>query len=217
MTHNIPKIIHQIWVGPHLIPNNLQTCIDSVKNHFSDFEYMFWHNGNIPKMPTNVEEQFNKYEKLGIPAFQADILRLFILNTYGGIFLDADFFVKQNFWHTINKPFWCVIANEKTRRHVFNGIFACESNNPILNQIIIDMKDEPLKGNGLQGHGPLLFSKYIRQFVHMPADSNIYQYLLKSPHPYVQCDSHVNFQNGKYTKHLFFGSSKQYASWKTQL
>jgi len=215
--HNIPKIIHQIWVGPNAIPDNIKECMKTVKNNFPDFDYILWNNDNVPEMPENVKKQFDKYGSMGIHAFQADILRLYVLNQYGGIFLDADFLVRQNFFETIEKPFWCVIANATTRRHVFNGIFACESHNPILSKLLLEMSDEPLGGNGLQGHGPLLLSRYIREFANIPKDYNIYQHLTNNPHPYVQCDSHVNFENGKYTKHLFLGSAKQKVSWKNQL
>lgn len=215
--HNIPKIIHQIWVGPNAIPEKIQNCINSVKYHFPDFEYIFWDNNTIPNMPSNVAEQYHKYGSLGINAFQADVLRLYVLNQYGGIFLDADFFVRQNFYHVIKKPFWCIITNTRTRTYVYNGLFACEAKNPILEKLLSEMKDEPLGGKGLQGHGPLLFSKYIRQFVGIPNNHSIYHYLLKNPHPYVQCDAQHNYENGKYTKHLFLGSSNTQSAWKKQL
>lgn len=215
--HKIPKKIHQIWVGNYEIPEQVKICISSVKEKFDDFEYIFWNNDNIPDMPKNVYEQFNKYGSLKIPAFQADILRLYVLNAYGGIFLDADFLVRENFYETITKPFWCVIANETTRRHVFNGIFACEPNNPILTKLLSEMKDEPLGGKGLQGHGPLLLSNYIRDFAKIPKDYNIYQHLKSNPHDYIQCDSHMEFENGRYTKHYFLGSSKLPSAWKNNL
>lgn len=214
--HNIPKIVHQIWIGPNKPGEKIKNCMDNTKNIFKDFEYMLWDNDNIPKMPSNVQEQFEKYGKMGIPAFQADILRLYVLNIHGGLFLDADFYVKQNFFHIIQKPFWCVAANAMHLKHVFNGIFACEKNNPILSKIINEMKDETnysIKRGGLSaaGHGPFFLSKYIREFANIPAKCSIFQYLKKYPDKYVQCESNLEFERGKYTRHLFLGSWKKAA------
>jgi hypothetical protein len=83
--------------------------------------------------------------------------------------------------------------------------------------MINEITDEPLSGKGLQGHGPLWFSKYIREFANLPQDCNIYQHLKQFPHEYIQCDSNVDFENGKFTRHLFLGSSKTQVAWKNQL
>ena len=39
MNSNIPKIIHQLWIGPKQAPINL---MNTWKNKHPDFEYIFW-------------------------------------------------------------------------------------------------------------------------------------------------------------------------------
>lgn len=216
MISTIPQTIHQIWIGPNAPPPKVIECMHSVISVFNTFNYILWHNDNIPIMPHNVQNQFNKYKNMNIPAFQADILRLYVLNMYGGILIDADFYISKNFMDEIKKPFWTVAANSKTKRHVYNGLFACEPNNPILNNMLDTMNDEPFHKN-LPYHGPLFFSKHIRTFANIPDNYNIYNYLQKYPHDYVQCDSHVLYQNNFFAKHFFLGSSKTTFSWKKQL
>ena len=181
----IPKIIHQIWIGPNTIPSHVKEYCKNTKDLFNDYEYKFWTNDNIPDMPELCSRQFNRYGKIGRPAFQADILRYYVLNKYGGIYLDVDFVCNRRFDSIINKKFFCVNPNSKGF-HVCNGIFACEPNNPILTKLLSELKNEPY-------HGPLLFTKYISEFVGVEYRTNLFNHLQNNPHDYVQCGAAVDF------------------------
>jgi GT2 family glycosyltransferase len=82
----IPKIIHQIWIGNKPAPTKfMQTWKD--KN--PDFEYIFWNEKEIIKRDIvfKCKEKIDEIEEIN---GKADIIRWEILYKFGGIFLDAD-------------------------------------------------------------------------------------------------------------------------------
>lgn len=53
--HTIPKIIHQIWIGPNKEPTIWTDTwkVDYVES-FPDFEYILWNNEQIERLLWNV-------------------------------------------------------------------------------------------------------------------------------------------------------------------
>ena len=82
----IPKIIHQIWIGPLDPPRNM---MKTWKRKYKDYEYMFWNESLIRERNLQLvtANRINKIEEI---CGKADILRLEILYKYGGIYTDAD-------------------------------------------------------------------------------------------------------------------------------
>jgi inositol phosphorylceramide mannosyltransferase catalytic subunit len=84
----IPKIIHQIWVGPHKIPEKSLQFIRKIKELHPDYEYRLWCNDDL------TEDNFSNLAYINMTksyAQKADIMRYEILYRYGGIYLDIDF------------------------------------------------------------------------------------------------------------------------------
>lgn len=79
----IPKIIHQIHLGGAPNPET-QRMMDGVKAVNSNFEYWFWHEGNIGEFKTTKLHGHH-------PASTSNIIRLMAVHKYGGIYLDTDF------------------------------------------------------------------------------------------------------------------------------
>jgi hypothetical protein len=82
----IPKIIHQLWIGPKPAPINL---MNTWKEKHPDFEYIFWNETEITKrgMVFECQDRIDEMEEIN---GKADIMRWEILYKYGGIFIDAD-------------------------------------------------------------------------------------------------------------------------------
>ena len=82
----LPKIIHQIWIGPKKRPD---IWMDSVKQFCSDFgyEYKLWDNETTENLNL-VNQKF--YDRDPTYFGKADILRYELLFRYGGCFVDAD-------------------------------------------------------------------------------------------------------------------------------
>ena len=83
---SIPKIIHQIWIGPKPKPTKF---MDTWKEKNPDFEYICWSEEEIEKRQIvfKCQEKIDEIEEIN---GKADILRWEILYKYGGVFLDAD-------------------------------------------------------------------------------------------------------------------------------
>lgn len=85
------KIIHQIWVGPYEMPDREKRFIDKVKEKNKSYKHILWTNDNLPELPENIKELYDKFELAEDYAHQADILRIFLIAEYGGIYMDVDF------------------------------------------------------------------------------------------------------------------------------
>ena len=84
---SVPKIIHQLWVGDKPMPIN---AMNSVKNMNPDYEYMFWCETTIKEkldISRDYRRKINQHSEIW---GKADLYRWFILEKYGGIFVDAD-------------------------------------------------------------------------------------------------------------------------------
>ena len=82
----IPKIIHQIWIGPKPRPHVL---MDSWKIKHPDFEYILWNEEEFKKREIVFETQ-SRIDSIEEINGKADIIRWELAYRFGGIFLDAD-------------------------------------------------------------------------------------------------------------------------------
>jgi len=84
------KIIHQIWVGPYDIPNKEKYFLERNKRVNPDFEHILWTDDNLPELPEKIKELCNFFSERKDYAFVADVLRVFLVHEYGGMYIDLD-------------------------------------------------------------------------------------------------------------------------------
>lgn len=88
---NIPKIIHQIWLGTNAPPTE---WIDTVKKFGKDngYEYKLWNEKTVESLNwqliPGLRREYAKFKKE--MAGRADIIRLLALFQHGGLYIDAD-------------------------------------------------------------------------------------------------------------------------------
>jgi len=82
----IPKIIHQLWIGPLPPPS---THMATWKDKHPDFEYIYWTEREIEERQVIFDCQ-SKIDIMTEYNGKADIMRWEILYKYGGYFVDAD-------------------------------------------------------------------------------------------------------------------------------
>ena len=87
----IPRILHQIWIGPYEIPDTEKEYVNTLQSINKTFKHILWTNDNLPKLPAKLQRIYNTLGDKGDYAFQADTLRLFLIHEYGGVYLDVDF------------------------------------------------------------------------------------------------------------------------------
>ena len=106
---SIPKIIHQLWIGPKPRPHKFMI---TWKDKHPDYEYIMWNEEEIKKRGLVLEcsSKINEIEEIN---GKADIIRWEILYHYGGLFVDADSICIEpmNYLMDQNKPF-CGYENE---------------------------------------------------------------------------------------------------------
>lgn len=172
---NIPKIIHQIWIGPKEKPQHL---INTWKEKNPDWEHILWDEEKIKEeFPEGLYNQL-QYDSIDEYCGKADILRYEILYKHGGFYCDADticleklddFFLENNF-------FSCY-ENENINNLISNGYIGAEKNS-ILLKIVIDEINK-LKVENINSQrswisvGPLLLTKVINANIKYFIQSNL--------------------------------------------
>lgn len=115
----IPRIIHYCWFGRGPMPELAKACIESWHRYMPDYEYVLWNEDNfdVNGLPYTAEAyQSGKY------AFVSDVVRLYALSKYGGIYFDVDF--------EVFKPF-----DDLLDYHAFAG-FEGSKYNPVMMGVI---------------------------------------------------------------------------------
>ena len=84
----IPKIIHQIWLGPNPLPPFYEKFARSGRKLNSDYEYRLWTDKDLEHISLQNLRLFNSLSNYGA---KSDVLRYEILNLYGGVYVDVDF------------------------------------------------------------------------------------------------------------------------------
>jgi hypothetical protein len=137
MDSKIPKIIHQLWIGPKPRPSKL---MDTWKEKHPDFQYILWNEEEIQKnLVLECADKVNSMEEIN---GKADIIRWEILYHYGGYFVDADSICVEPF----DEQFFRLTAfagyeNEKARGDlVATGTMGFIKNHPLCKGAIEWMK-----------------------------------------------------------------------------
>ena len=118
----IPKLIHYCWFGPNPKTELAEKCIASWKKYLSDYELIEWNESNfdVNQHPFTKEAyQEKKY------AFVTDYVRLFVLQQYGGIYMDTDVEVIKNLDNFLKHN---AFSGFEDRVHIPTGIIASEKN-----------------------------------------------------------------------------------------
>lgn len=155
----IPKIVHQIWFGG-AIPSGKQYLFDSIKEvcERNGYTYKLWKeedrtNKNFPITYPYQRDAISAGEETGQNRFAqvADFARLEIIYTYGGIYLDSNFLIKDDLLYEIQKMNLCqgktfIGANEDPckldcqnnngEKYLSNSFFAATKNNNVLKRLI---------------------------------------------------------------------------------
>lgn len=84
----IPKKIHYCWFGGNPLPKLARKCIKSWKKHCKGYEIVEWNEKNfdISQAPLYVRQAYEMKKW----AFVSDYVRLYVLEKFGGIYLDTD-------------------------------------------------------------------------------------------------------------------------------
>jgi len=133
----IEKNIHQIWVSDTRIPKHIKNYMDEIKEHHKDFNYYLWTDDNLPELPENLKRIYDSYKE---PAIKADLLRMYVVYKFGGIYLDADFKMINGFHSDViaheHHDGFIIYSDAYKMTALSNGIFGFKKDHFLLGNMI---------------------------------------------------------------------------------
>ena len=178
---SIPKLIHQLWIGPKPAPTKFMNTWSS---KHPDFQYLFWTEADLGKLlqsrkitaisPSGeVFEQtlecIDKIASIEEINGKADIIRWEILYQFGGVFLDADSICIEAFDDVImGKKAFAGWENEQVRQGLIaTGTMGFPPRHPLCKAAIDfihknEVSQAATKQMAWQTVGPLLLTRLIQ-------------------------------------------------------
>ena len=89
----IPKTIHYCWFGGNPKSKLIEKCIKSWEKYCPDYEIIEWNEKNFDLNCCDYVKEAYEAKKW---AFVTDYVRIWALNTYGGVYLDTDVELKKS-------------------------------------------------------------------------------------------------------------------------
>lgn len=137
----IPKIIHQIWIGPKKMPAKV---MKTWQNKNQNFKYILWNEKTLKNFRLKNKKTYEKFLKTKTYCGAVDIARVEIIEKFGGVYIDCDSecletiegapFMKKDFF---------AVYDHKVLGHpgrINNGVIGSIPNHPILKNYVKGIK-----------------------------------------------------------------------------
>ena len=130
--NRIPKTIHYCWFGGNPLPELAQKCIESWKKYCPDYEIKRWDE-------TNFDLDYNDYVREAYEAkkwaFVTDVVRLYALVTYGGIYMDTDVEVLKPLDELLDYE---AVSGFESESRIPTGLMACREGQKLFVEMLHD-------------------------------------------------------------------------------
>lgn len=142
----IPKIIHYTWFSGEPFPENIQNCIDSWREHLSDYEFKLWDMNAIKGIDSVFLKEALQEKKW---AYAADYIRLYAIYNEGGIYLDTDVQVYKSFDSLLNSSVFIGKENSIhfeggfTAQYLSSHCFGAVRHHPFIKDCLEYFQDRP--------------------------------------------------------------------------
>jgi GT2 family glycosyltransferase len=137
----IPKIIHQIWIGPKPAPRHM---MQTWKDKHPGFEYILWNEKEIAArgLTTRCQKQIDIMAEIN---GKADIYRWEILYQFGGYFVDADSICIEPFDQFFEgRTGFATYENENVRANLIaTGTMGFVPGHPLCRDILYWIETDP--------------------------------------------------------------------------
>lgn len=151
-TTRIPRVLHQIWLGPRQPPyGTLQSCRDANPGWL----HMVWTESNLPRI-----QHRRLYDAFGrVYPGKADVLRYELLQRYGGVYVDADQLCLRSFDELVEHDVGFFagfqdLGNPELPEHlrmtrlIANGVIGATARHPILERLLCDIATNRFAARG---------------------------------------------------------------------
>ena len=155
----IPKKIHFIWVGGKEKPKDILKCMKTWKKHLKDYEIKEWNESNfdINSHPfTKAAYAAKKW------AYVSDYIRAYAIYNEGGIYLDTDVLILDNFDDFLNNR---AFVGFERPDFPFTAAFGAEKGHPLVKEMLdyydnLDSYSFDFKSNNTISVSDILVEKY---------------------------------------------------------
>ena len=159
----IPKNLHIIWVGDNPMPDYVMPNIEQWKHFMPDWNVRLWTNYdiNVHEFPEDIVEKINEST---IGAQKADIMRYFIVEKYGGFYMDTDTTPYRSLTPLTQLGFDLIVYhdNSVTWEYLCNSPFGASPHHPVVQTACTMIRGVTLNTSDPHLHtGPHLWGKSI--------------------------------------------------------
>ena len=180
-------IVHQLFgfLGdtemPEMFKKNQKKIIELCKER--DYDYMLWTPSNVEDILKHYPQYRDFYNNLRFNIMRVDILRFLILHLYGGIYLDLDIEICNNFklFELVKSNFACSQRDlfYETKKRIFKEIEILQmvKNHPMvftwIDYVISQIKEKDAMNNYyedkkmryvLHTTGPYAFTRFVEKY-----------------------------------------------------
>jgi hypothetical protein len=92
-TWDVPRSIHQLWIGDPP-PDWIKACMETVRELHPSWEYELWTERHLAELPMQHRDIYDHADRYVLPGrvhqFRSDLARYEILLQFGGVWIDTD-------------------------------------------------------------------------------------------------------------------------------
>lgn len=137
----IPKKIHYIWVGGKEKPDDIKKCMKTWKKHLSDYEIKEWNESNFDITANPFVKAAYNAKKW---AYVSDYIRAYAIYSEGGIYLDTDVLILDNFDSFLKHRAFVGYENPS---YPFTAVFGAEKGHPFVKNMLDYYNDRTFEFN----------------------------------------------------------------------
>jgi mannosyltransferase OCH1-like enzyme len=146
ITSQIPKVIHQIWLGSP-IPSKYDAWRASWKKFHPEYEYKLWTEYEISDLDLVNKDAYVQSKNFAV---KSDIARCEILYRLGGIYVDTDFECLGRFDQKL-MDVSCFLGQTFTNQPEFsNAIMGCVPGNKLMKLMVESLTKPVLNDNAIE-------------------------------------------------------------------
>lgn len=156
----IPKFVHAIWLGDRLLPAEYEKNIDGWQKVLQGYQIKVWRDNDLEGIGKDIPfvkycRENNKY------AFLSDWYRLYLIYTYGGIYIDTDVEVYKKFDDLLSSAFFLSFIVDSSLQM---AIFGAEPNNSFIKDLLSHLETNFLEGLPLVANNQWVTKYFLDSF-----------------------------------------------------
>lgn len=132
MSTRIPKIAHYVWIGSGEQGETIRRCVSSFRKHLPDYQLICWDNERSAEIFETYPYAKEAFEA-GAFAFASDVIRLYALREYGGVYLDSDVELFKSLDPFLEHSFFTGFEDEK---HAVTAVMGSEPGGEVVSALL---------------------------------------------------------------------------------